>query len=339
MANQSNINPGFKRNPSPQYSIEYCITNIQDYKILSHLISKAESKLDTDQNFVSEVLNILPNKQSKRIAISGSPGVGKSTFINSIGKLLVDQGARIAVLPVDPSSHVSRGSILGDKTRMEDLIKLDKVFIKPMASSLALGGVAPASQMATLLCEKAGFDYILIETVGVGQSEYEVRHLVDLFILLLQPGGGDDLQGIKRGIMEMADLMVVTKADGALKSNAKQSFEAYKNASKLLLPNSLDWRPKVKLYSSITKEGSETLFNCLDQYFEFLEKEDRITQLRDAQNEYFFNKEYKSILLSHFENKRDFQDELKLIKEAFKNKNILIFEAIQKLKSLIAHEA
>lgn len=338
MSNKSNINPGFKRNPAPSYSVDHCINNIQDYKILSHLISKAESKLGKDQDFVSTVLNILPDKQSRRIAISGSPGVGKSTFINSLGELMVAQGLKVAVLPVDPSSHVSRGSILGDKTRMENLIRLDNVFIKPMASSLALGGVAPASQMATLLCEKAGFDYILIETVGVGQSEYEVRHLVDLFVLLLQPGGGDDLQGIKRGIMEMADLMVVTKADGALKTNAQQSFEAYKNAAKLLLPNVLGWHPKVKMYSSVTQEGSETLFNCLDQYFKFLSEKDRITKLRDAQNEYFFDKEYKTLLLSRFDSKKDFQSELKLIKEAFKNKNILIFEAIQKLKSLIDNE-
>ena len=210
----SNINPRFKRTPIKFFTLEECIENISDYKILSYLISKSESRLVSDNQFVAHVISQTEStKLTKRIAVSGSPGVGKSTFINSLGKQLLEKGNSIAVLPVDPSSHVSKGSILGDKTRMDDLIHSDKVFIKPMASSLSLGGVAPASQMASLLCERAGFDYVFIETVGVGQSEYEVAGMVDFFMVLMLPNAGDELQGIKKGIMELADALIINNAN------------------------------------------------------------------------------------------------------------------------------
>jgi len=333
----SNINPHFKRNPKKSYSLQECINGISDFKILAHLISKSESNLLEDKNFVSEVISQTVSKKiSRRIAISGSPGVGKSTFINSLGKALLSQEKTIAILPVDPSSHVSRGSILGDKTRMEDLIKSDQVFIKPMASSLSLGGVAPATQMASILCERAGFDYVFIETVGVGQSEYEVKHLVDLFILLLQPGGGDDLQGIKRGIMEMADLMVITKADGLLLNNARASFDSYSHASQLMLQNDLGWKAKVKMYSSLTNEGQETILKCINQYFKFLSEADKLDVLRKRQRAYFFDKSFKSLAVEHFRQNAELQLKLEALKTKLLDNSILLFEAKNEMKQLVS---
>jgi len=334
----SNINPAFQRTPQVEYTVDQCIVGIQDYKILSFLISKSESQLQVDQDFVEQVVSQLEtNKFTKRIAISGAPGVGKSTFINSLGQALVKNGNSIAILPVDPSSHISRGSILGDKTRMEDLVNLDHVFIKPMASSLALGGVAPATELATSLCAYAGFDYVFIETVGVGQSEYEVRHLVDLFLLLLQPGGGDDLQGIKRGIMEMADILIVTKADGELKTKADHSFKEYGNALKLMLANNLGWKTKIKKYSSVSGEGLTNLLDCLDQYFSFLNKENRLDTLRNTQQEYLFNKLYEKMIVNHFNSKDNLQKQILELKEKLLNKEMLIHQVKSKMQQLI-HE-
>jgi len=332
----SNINPGFKRTPSVEYSIDECVKGIKDFKILSFLISKSESLLPADQALVEQVLSQLKtDKITKRIAISGAPGVGKSTFINSIVAALAEDGRSIAILPVDPSSHISKGSILGDKTRMDDIVRLENVFIKPMASSLALGGVAPATELATNLCAYAGFDFVFIETVGVGQSEYEVRHLVDLFILLLQPGGGDDLQGIKRGIMEMADILVVTKADGDLKLKAENSLKAYANALKLMLANNLGWTTKIKLYSSVSREGLSNLLDCLDQYFTFLNQNNRIDTLREEQQNYLFNKLYEKLAIEHFNTKESFQLKIEELKRQLLGKELLIHQVKSKMQQLI----
>ena len=206
------INPSYQRLVTKKYSLQECHDLIKtDSQVLSHLISKAESTLEEDRKFLEIIYDKVPRKSdTKRIAITGAPGVGKSSFLNSYCKELIARGNKVAILPVDPTSYTTKGSILGDKTRMDALVGLKDVYIKPMASALALGGVAPATAAAICLCEMADYDYIFVETVGVGQSEYEVRGLVDLFILLLQPGGGDELQGIKRGIMEMADCLLYT---------------------------------------------------------------------------------------------------------------------------------
>ena len=330
----SNINPNYKRKSTPQYSLEECLHGVKNgvIKILSFVISKAESNLESDQQFVRDVIiGLSANSDVRKIAISGSPGVGKSTFINSFGAYLVECGHKVAVLPVDPSSHISQGSILGDKTRMEDLVNLKGAYIKPMASALALGGLAPSSAVASMICERSDFDYIIMETVGVGQSEYEARHLVDMFLLLLQPGGGDDLQGIKRGIMEMADMLVITKADGTLMTNAQSSHKAYQNALKLMLPNQYNWRPKVFKYSSMTGLGREDVLKGIDVYYNFMKEEEKLNKLRQSQSQYHFDKEYKSLLLNKLLQKNEVKVLMDDLHRQLNDKEIIPLQALNKL--------
>ena len=190
-----------------------------------------------------------------RLGVTGVPGVGKSTFIEAFGGHLIDAGQRVAVLAVDPSSQVNRGSILGDKTRMATLARNAAAFIRPSPAGRTLGGVARRAREAMLVCEAAGFDVVIVETVGVGQSETAVAEMVDIFVLLLQPGGGDELQGFKRGIMELADLFVITKADGELEAAAARAAAEYQGALGLLRPASQDRRPPVLQCSAVTGAG------------------------------------------------------------------------------------
>lgn len=331
-----NINPNYKRKPSPIYSKAECLDGIQtgNTKLLSYVISKAESQKEDDQQFVRDIIIELPPKNNvRKLAISGSPGVGKSTFINSFGSFLIKNKKKVAVLPVDPSSHISQGSILGDKTRMEDLVNFEGAYIKPMASALALGGLAPATSVASMICQRANFDYIIMETVGVGQSEYEARHMVDMFILLLQPGGGDDLQGIKRGIMEMADMMVITKADGSLLDNAEFSFKAYRNAMKLMLPNTYNWSPEVFKYSSMTGEGRNEVLSGIDAYFKFMNAEEFLENMRHKQSQYHFNKEYKNLMLNKLLRKDNIKELIDKLQTQLNSKEIIPLQALNILSN------
>ena len=288
---RKHINPSYKKALPKSYSIPECIAQLDtNPNVLSYLISKAESPSRSDKAFIDEVLsNTKRKKDSKRIAVTGSPGVGKSTFLNSYGAYLQKNGERIAILPVDPTSHISKGSILGDKTRMSDLVGHGNVLIKPMASALALGGVAPATGTAISLCEAAGYSYIFIETVGVGQSEYAVKDLVDLFVLLIQPGGGDELQGIKRGIMELADIVVVTKADGALLQSAKDSLDSHKGALKLLNSRIEGWKTKAYLHSFKNQDYLTDLDKGIAAYFQHMHKENQLQELRSIQSMNLFD--------------------------------------------------
>jgi LAO/AO transport system kinase len=201
-----------------------------------------------------------------RVGLSGAPGVGKSSFIEAFGTHLTGQGHRVAVLTVDPSSSRSGGSILGDKTRMEALARDPNAFIRPSPAGRTLGGVARRTREAMLLVEAAGFDLVLIETVGVGQSEVAVADMVDMFVLLQSPGGGDELQGIKRGIMELADLILVTKADGALEPAAARAAGDYKAALRFLRPRSTHWTPKVILTSVLTGRGIAEAWEAVQEH-------------------------------------------------------------------------
>jgi GTPase len=201
-----------------------------------------------------------------RIGLSGAPGVGKSTFIEAFGLFLISQGLKVAVLAVDPSSARTGGSILGDKTRMEFLARDPAAFIRPSPSGGTLGGVARRTREAMLLTEATGYDVVLIETVGVGQSETAVADMVDIFLLLLSPGGGDELQGIKRGIMELADLVVVNKADGDLKPAARRAAAEYGAALHLMRPKSQNWSPKVALASALKSEGLEDIWALVQDF-------------------------------------------------------------------------
>jgi LAO/AO transport system kinase len=253
----------------------------QDRTILSRAITLVESQNQDHHKLAQELLQaLLPQTgKSKRIGISGTPGVGKSTFIESFGKLLTSQHKKIAVLAVDPTSQVSGGSILGDKTRMNELAVDSLAYIRPSPSGLTLGGVAKRTRESLLLCEAFGFDYVLIETVGVGQSETTVAQMVDLFVMLLQPGAGDDLQGIKRGILEMVDMVVVTKDDGENHMIIQKAKHDYERALHILRHEG--WIPPVLSCSALTKAGLPEIQTVIENYF--TEQKSLIKIKRDRQ--------------------------------------------------------
>ncbi|WP_374314561.1 methylmalonyl Co-A mutase-associated GTPase MeaB [Dongia sp.] len=233
-----------------------------DRRALARAITLIESTRSDHRRQAEALIEaLLPDSgKSLRIGISGPPGVGKSTFIEAFGQYAIERGRRLAVLAVDPSSRLSGGSILGDKTRMEALSRAEAAFIRPSPAGLTLGGVARRTREALLVCEAAGFDLILVETVGVGQSETAVAEMVDLFLLLLLPGAGDDLQGIKRGIMELADLIVVNKADGDFMAAAERSAADVANALGLMQPRHAGWRPEVLRCSALKNQGIDAIW-------------------------------------------------------------------------------
>jgi LAO/AO transport system kinase len=252
-----------------------------DRNILARTITLIESNNPHHQEIAQQVLTkLLPySEKSLRIGITGVPGAGKSTLIESFGLYLINQGHKVAVLTIDPSSSITKGSILGDKTRMENLSKQDNCFIRPSPSGGTLGGVARKSRETITVCEAAGFDIILIETVGVGQSEVTVRSMVDFFLLVLIAGGGDELQGIKRGIMELVDAILINKADGDNEKKANISKADYENALYYLQPATKGWIPKAFTASAITGKGIPELWNTIKE-FEKLTKESGFFETR-----------------------------------------------------------
>ncbi len=238
-------------------------------------------------------------RQALRIGLSGTPGVGKSTFIERFGLMLTGQGLRVAVLAVDPSSARSGGSILGDKTRMEQLARDPNAFIRPSPSQTQLGGVARRSREAVALCEAAGFDVVLIETVGVGQSETVVAQMADLFVLLLAPAGGDELQGVKRGIMEMADLILVNKSDGALKEQATRTCADYAGALRLLRKREQDPEgfPKALTVSALKDTGLEAAWAEMQALADWRKDQGIWAATRKAQASYWFAEDVRQGLL------------------------------------------
>ncbi len=254
----------------------------KDRTILARAITLVESSHPSHQMLAQELLKaVLPwSGKSKRIGISGTPGVGKSTFIEAFGKMLTSKDKTVAVLAVDPTSQVSGGSILGDKTRMNELAIDPHAFIRPSPSGETLGGVAKRTRESMLLCEAFGFDYVLVETVGVGQSETAVAQMVDLFVMLLQPGSGDDLQGIKRGILELVDIVVVTKDDGDQKLIIQKAKHDYEHALHILRHEG--WIPPVLSCSALTKHGLPEVISTIDSYFE--NQKDLIANKRDKQS-------------------------------------------------------
>jgi LAO/AO transport system kinase len=256
-----------------------------DMSVLSRAITVIESANPEHQPLASEIISgiISHSGKSFRLGITGVPGVGKSTFIESFGKELLAHNHKIAVLAIDPSSSKSKGSILGDKTRMEFLSTQSNVFIRPTPSSGSLGGVARATYETILLCEAAGFDLIIIETVGVGQSEIAVSKMTDFFLLLMLAGAGDELQGIKRGIMEMADSIVITKADGDNIAKAKMAKAEYSNAIHLFPPTESGWTPKVELCSSVNNTGIKEIYHLIDSYKNYATTKGYFTKKRKDQ--------------------------------------------------------
>ncbi len=255
----SNIQRKRKSQPSTDELINAIL--VGDITALSRAITLIESKNPEHLQKANEVIKkCLPHaNKSIRIGITGVPGVGKSTFIESFGKHLTKRGKKVAVLAVDPSSTITKGSILGDKTRMEDLVKDKNAFIRPSPSGDSLGGVARKTRETIILCEAAGFDTIIIETVGVGQSETAVHSMVDFFLLLKLAGAGDELQGMKRGIIEMADAIAINKADGDNLNKANLAKIEFKRALHLYPEKESEWQPKVVLCSAIEKTGIDEI--------------------------------------------------------------------------------
>lgn len=263
---------------------------IGDYVSLAKAITLIESDLPADRLkadlLISKCLQL--GRSSERMGITGAPGVGKSTFIEHYGQLLHNKGKKIAVLAIDPTSPLSGGSILGDKTRMESLSRLDRIFIRPSASGNSVGGVARKTRESILLCEAAGFDTIFIETLGVGQSETIVHSMTDCFILLLQPGAGDELQGIKRGIVEMADLILVNKADGERLEMAIAAKQDYTAALRLFPAKNSGWQPVVEMCSALEHRGMEKLDATLAEYFNLIRESGYIGHHRREQVKQWF---------------------------------------------------
>ena len=237
-----------------------------------------------------------------RIGITGVPGVGKSTFIESFGKHLTKQNKKVAVLAVDPSSSLNKGSILGDKTRMEELVTDKNAFIRPSPSGKSLGGVAQKTRESIILCEAAGFDTIIIETVGVGQSETVVHSMVDFFLLLKLAGTGDDLQGIKRGIIEMSDAIVINKSDGDNKKNAKIAKIEFNRALHLYPIKESKWQPKVLMASALHNSGIEEIDAMIAQYISLTKENNYFDNKRNAQNKFWLLATIEQQLKDNFYN-------------------------------------
>ena len=256
-----------------------------DRRALAKAITLVESQRPQDVEKAQTLLKtLLPHTgNSIRIGITGVPGVGKSTFIEAFGQHVIEQGHRLAVLAVDPSSPVAGGSIMGDKTRMEALSREKAAFIRPSPAGRALGGVAFKTRESLLLCEAAGFDIILVETVGVGQSEHQVAGMVDFFLLLMLPGGGDELQGIKKGILELADAIVVNKADGSSESLARTTQQHYRSAMSLLRHDDF-WEPKVMTCSALQRQGIEDIWKMISEYADASRANGAFDEIRAEQN-------------------------------------------------------
>ena len=302
-----------------------------DKVALSRAITLVESTNVSHLEKANEIINgCLPYaNKSVRIGITGVPGVGKSTFIEAFGKHLTSFGKKVAVLAVDPSSTISHGSILGDKTRMEELVKDENAYIRPSSSGETLGGVARKTREAIILCEAAGFDTIIIETVGVGQSETAVHSMVDFFLLLKISGAGDELQGIKRGIMEMADAIVINKADGDNINKAKLAKAEFNRALHMFPAKNSGWIPSVATCSSITGDGINTVWETISSYFELVKTNHYFEHKRQEQNQYWMLETINEQLKTNFYTHPEIKALLEANKKAVANDEISPFAAAQ----------
>ncbi|MDN3724676.1 methylmalonyl Co-A mutase-associated GTPase MeaB [Aequorivita sp. SDUM287046] len=318
--------------------IEHLVSEIlkENQAALSQAITIIESTAQKHQQQAKKLIeSCLPfANNSIRIGITGVPGVGKSTFIERFGKLLISQGKKVAILTVDPSSSISKGSILGDKTRMEDLVKEKNAYIRPSASGDTLGGVARKTRETIILCEAAGFDVILIETVGVGQSETAVHSMTDFFLLLKLAGAGDELQGIKRGIMEMADSIVINKADGDNLKAAKLAKTEFNRALHLYPEKESGWAPKTLLCSALKNDGIAEIWDVISKYFESVKANGYFQHKRRNQNKFWLMQTVDSRLKMDFYENPSVKKELELQLKALDENKTTPFEAAEKLLKL-----
>ena len=327
-----------KLSRAKQNSVDEFVTNILKGNItfLSKAITLVESTNIKHQQKANEILErCLPHaNNSVRIGITGVPGVGKSTFIEAFGKHLTSKGKKVAVLAVDPSSSVNRGSILGDKTRMEELVTDKNAFIRPSPSGTSLGGVAQKTRESIILCEAAGFDTIIIETVGVGQSETVVHSMVDFFLLLKLAGAGDELQGIKRGIIEMADAIVINKADGENKQNAKIAKVEFNRALHLYPLKDSKWQPKVLTASALHDSGIEEINKMIKDYISLTKENSYFNIKRNNQNKFWLLSTIEQQLKTNFYQKQNVKKQLELEIINLENSKTTPFNAAKRLLDL-----
>ncbi len=304
-----------------------------DISLLSRAITLVESTNQNHQKKANQILEKCLSHANKsiRIGITGVPGVGKSTFIESYGKYLTNLGKKVAVLAVDPSSTINKGSILGDKTRMEQLVNDPNAFIRPSPSGSSLGGVARKTKESILLCEAAGFDTIIIETVGVGQSETVVHSMVDFFLLLKLAGAGDELQGIKRGIIEMADAIVINKADGDNAKATKIAKVEFTRALHLYPPKDNGWIPKVLSASSLYNTGIDAIYKMIEEYLKLTKSNDFFENRREQQNKQWLYSSIESSLKDSFFNNPEIKKALQNELEDLDNRKTTPFHSAQKL--------
>ncbi|MBC6990592.1 methylmalonyl Co-A mutase-associated GTPase MeaB [Hymenobacter sp. BT491] len=305
--------------------------------LLSRAITLVESTLPSDQALAQQVLDrVLPHTgRSVRVGITGVPGVGKSTFIEALGLHLVGQlGKRLAVLAIDPSSQRSGGSILGDKTRMNQLAAHERAFIRPSPAGRSLGGVARSTREAMLLCEAAGHDVIFVETVGVGQSETAVHGMVDFFLLLMLAGAGDELQGIKKGIMEMADAVVITKADGSNKMPARRAKGEYRSALHLFPLGPSGWSPKVTTSSALTGAGVPEVWQVVEKYVQHTQQNGYFQKHRQEQNLHWLYETVRQALEERFYAQPAVQQQLPSLRQQVMDGRKSAFGAAEELLGL-----
>lgn len=309
--------------------------------VLAEAITLAESththKKQIAEKLIENCFGYSKQNKTCRIAVTGSPGAGKSTLINALGESFVDAGYRVAVLAIDPSSQQTMGSILGDKTRMYELSQRENAFIRPTASGSYLGGTHRKTKESILLCEAAGYTIILVETVGVGQSEIEVSNLTDMTILVLQPGAGDDLQGIKRGIMEIADILTVNKSDGELLNAARQTLKFYSEAIKYYPQKHQGINIKTTMCSALTQWGIEELRDLVIDLQRELADRNIIESLRLNQEILNFENNLKDFAINLILKDKKIQELVMLIKEDLQNGKINSIQAINKLQIWSTH--
>lgn len=307
-----------------------------DKVVLGRAITLVESKLKEDQDLAGQLLiDIAPHAgKSVRIGITGVPGVGKSSFIEVLGLHLTGMDKKLAVLAVDPSSQISKGSIMGDKTRMEVLARDPLAFIRPSATGSSLGGVADKTRESLLLCEAAGYEIIFIETVGVGQSETLVHGMVDFFLLLMLAGAGDELQGIKKGIMEMADLVVITKSDGENLARAEVAQKAYQNALHLFAPNPNGWISDVVTCSAVDKVGIEAIWRNVEKYCSQMQHSGYFDHKRQNQNLAWMHDQINRTLETSFKQNPKIKKELSAIEAKVLQGNCTATDGARRLLDL-----
>lgn len=335
----SQVNPalgsGMQRFKKIRLTVEDLFNGIRsgNRSYLSRAITLIESARSDDQEIARQLVNqCLPySGNSLRLGITGVPGAGKSTFIESFGIYLIEKAHKVAVLAIDPSSQRTKGSILGDKTRMENLSANENAFIRPSSTAGTLGGIARATREAVVLCEAAGFDMIIIETVGVGQSETAVSQIVDFFLLLMLAGGGDELQGIKRGIMEMADLIVINKADGDNVKRAEMAKRDFENALHLfpILPSG--WSPKVLTASAIYRKGLDEVWSLIEEYISLTTENGYFRENRKKQSLHILQESIRQSLSNGFFDHPAVKAEIKEIEQQILDEKLSPYQAAKQL--------